>query len=141
MRILHLNNHGSSVGGVEDYIREVADGLSDAGHSSHLVYFVPHNTDNLIRGATCIPMAAWPYSPRKVIQRIEETIAAFRPDVAYVHAVYHPDLVRWMAQQVTDCHICPWAVSGLSRVGAIPAPKRARLSPYGGGNLHAQRPN
>jgi glycosyltransferase involved in cell wall biosynthesis len=126
MRILHLNNHGSSVGGVEDYIREVACALQDAGHSSHLVYFVPNKTDNLIPEATCIPVAAWSDKPDQAIHRIEEAIAAFHPDVAYVHAVYDPKLVNWIAQQlpaVAYIHgpypVCPGSAQYLRRSSRV----------------------
>ena len=141
MRILHLNDHGSSVGGVEDYIREVACALQDEGHSSLLIYFIPNNTDSLIPEATCIPMAAWPDKAGQAIHRIEEVIAAFRPDVAYVHAVYHPDLMKWLGQRlpsVAYVHapypVCPGSAQTL-------APKFSRLPTYGGGDLFVQRPD
>jgi|WetSurMetagenome_2_1015567.scaffolds.fasta_scaffold87837_2 glycosyltransferase involved in cell wall biosynthesis len=126
MRILHLNNYGASVGGVEDYIREVASALLDAGHSSHLVYFAPNKADNLISEATCIPVAAWPDKPGQAIHRIEEVIASFRPDVAYVHAVYHPDLMKWIGQRlpsVAYVHapypVCPGSAQYLRRSARV----------------------
>ena len=126
MRILHLNDRGSYVGGVEDYISEVASALHDAGHSSHLVYFVPNKTDNLIPEATCIPMTAWPDKPDQAIHRIEETIAAFRPDAAYVHAVYHPDLMKWIARRlptIAYIHgpypVCPGSAQFLRRSSRV----------------------
>ena len=126
MRILHLNDHGSHVGGAEDYISEVASALQDAGHNSHLVHFVQNKTDNLLPGATYTPLAAWPDKPGQAIHRIEEVIAAFRPDVAYVHAVYHPDLVKWIGQRlpsVAYVHapypVCPGSAQYLRRSSRV----------------------
>jgi glycosyltransferase involved in cell wall biosynthesis len=100
MNILHLNHHGSLVGGVEGYIAEVTKALQEAGHSSHLVYFSPNDDGELIANTSYAPLAPWPDSPAAAIQAIKQVMAKTRPDIAYVHAVYHPTLVGWLAQHL-----------------------------------------
>lgn len=100
MKILHLNHSGSHIGGVEGYIAEVATALQEAGHSSHLVYFAAGDVCKLISHASYAPLPEWPNSPADAIRVLERVILEFRPDLAYIHAVYHPTLVKWVAQHL-----------------------------------------
>lgn len=93
MRILHLNQHGTYRGGVEGYILDVAQALKSNGHESRLVYFEDHhqgekplfNTD--LPG--CITRDNWK-------RQLKFILDDFQPDVAYIHAVYEPSIVRWI---------------------------------------------
>lgn len=100
MNVLHLNDAGSHVGGAEGYIADVSTALREAGHSSHLVYFSPNDAGELVPDATYAPLAAWPAPPLQAVEVLEQVVAEFRPDVAYVHIVYHPSLVGWIARRL-----------------------------------------
>ena len=126
LKILHFNSYGSSVGGAEDYIREVASALADAGHSSHLIYFESSEGASLLANAACIPLAPWPETPDEAIDGIEKAIAAFQPDVAYVHTVLHPDLLGWLGRRlptVAYVHapypVCPGSAQYLRRSSRV----------------------
>lgn len=99
MRILHLNQYGSCIGGVENYIADVARALVEIGHQSALVYFDPAERNNtiVIPGATFLVTGN---SQREVLLQLESFMHDFQPDVAYIHAVYEPLLVRWIAGKV-----------------------------------------
>lgn len=100
MRILNFNHFGSNVGGVEGYIAEVVAALQQAGHQSRLIYFSPGDNDQIFLDTTFAPLPEWPHSPAQAVSILEQVIAEFRPHVAYIHAIYHPTLVKWIAQHL-----------------------------------------
>lgn len=100
MRVLHLNHNGSIRGGVEGYIADVARALQQAGHSSRLVYFAPDDPGDLLSHATYAPLSEWPRSPSKAVDVLKQVIAEWEPDVAYVHQVGHPSVIRWVVNHV-----------------------------------------
>ena len=100
MRILHFNQFGTHVGGAEGYIADVSAALAQAGHASFLVHFSPADGADLIPDTRHAPLPEWPDPPHQAIQIIEQVIASFRPDIAYLHAVYHPALIRWIAHRL-----------------------------------------
>ncbi len=122
MNILHLNQAGSYVGGVEGYIVEVAAAAQAVGHASHLVYFEPDDAGTLINDTTYVFLPEWPETSAQAQQALDRVIARFRPDIAYVHAVYHPGIVEWIAQRlptVAYVHgpylVCPGSAQYLRR--------------------------
>ena len=126
MRVLHVNEFGSRRGGTESYIAEVTAALSESRHESHLIYLAPDDQGGLIDAATHAPLVDWPASIEQVTTVIEQVIAKFQPDVAYIHCVYHPDLVRWLAQRlpvVAYAHApylaCPGSAQYLRRSAAV----------------------
>ena len=100
MRILHFNQFRSHQGGVEGYIADVARALDRRGHSSHLISFTPDDPSELVADSTYVPLPDWPVSPDQSAYAIEVVIRQFKPDVAYIHAIYHPSLVAWLAQRL-----------------------------------------
>ncbi len=129
MNILHLNEAGSYIGGVEGYIAEVAAALQAAGHASHLVYFEPDDAGTLLDDTTYAFLPEWPKVSAQAQQTLAGVIARFRPDVAYIHAVYHPGIVEWIAQRlptVAYVHgpylVCPGSAQYLRR--------RAKVCPH-----------
>ena len=100
MRILHLNHHGSYVGGVEGYIADVTRSLEAEGHPSHLLYFEPDGPGDLIPHSTCAPVPPWPESAVQATRLLDQVIAQFRPDVAFLHVVPHPAVMEWVAQRL-----------------------------------------
>jgi glycosyltransferase involved in cell wall biosynthesis len=133
VKILHLNHAGSHAGGVEGYIADVSAALGRAGHSTVLVHFSPRDGAGLVANTHYAPLAAWPEPPVEAMRGIERVIATFRPDVAYVHAVYHPGLVQWVAHRlptVAYVHgpypVCPGSGQYLRR-GSRVCPRRAGL--------------
>jgi glycosyltransferase involved in cell wall biosynthesis len=140
VNILHLNHAGSHIGGVEGYIANVASALEKAGHRSHLVYFGPSDADKLIANTTYVPLSDWPGPSAQAERILEQVIARFRPDIAYIHAVYHPTVVEWVSRRlpaVAYVHgpylVCPGSAQYLRN--------RAQVCPYKAGVLclvHAQ---
>ncbi len=100
MRILHLNQFSSRQGGAESYIADVAVALQTRGHESHLIAFTPNDADESIVTTTFAPVPNWPSPISAAANVLDAVIAKFRPDVAYLHAVYHPDLVTWIGQRL-----------------------------------------
>jgi glycosyltransferase involved in cell wall biosynthesis len=125
MRILHLHHLGSNLGGAEGYIVDLATGLAKAGHSSHLVHFVEDQGD-LIADTTYVPLTDRTPLADTETPVLERVITEFRPDVAYVHVVYRPDLVRWIAHRlptVAYVHspylLCPGYAQYLRRTSRV----------------------
>jgi len=96
MKILHFSLYGSEVGGVESYIADVSAALKAAGHASQLVSFAPEETSHLMSGTVQVVAPDLP----TILTGIARTVADFRPDVAYLHAIYQPEIVRWIADRL-----------------------------------------
>lgn len=132
MKILHLNQYGTHVGGAEGYIADVSEALAQEGHSSLLVYFSPTDAAGLIQETRYAPLPEWPAPAHEAIRVIEQAISAFHPDVAYLHAVYHPAVIEWVTHQlptVAYVHgpypVCPGSAQYLRR--------SSRVCPYESG--------
>ncbi len=99
MKILHVNESGTMAGGAEAYIADVSEGLHAAGHSSHLVCFSSQaGGEPLVASTAVVPRLAGGSLRSSVYEALEEQIVAQRPDVAFVHAVYDPKVVEWIAK-------------------------------------------
>ena len=126
MRILHFNQFGSHRGGAEGYIADVIAALQVRGHESHLIAFTPDDAGEPIAATTYAPTPDWPASIDATMSVMSEVIARFRPDVAYLHAVNHPDAVAWIAQHlptVAYVHapypVCPGSAQYLRRSARV----------------------
>ena len=126
VRILHLNQFGSRKGGAEGYIADVIAALQVHGHESHLIAFTPDDAGKPIAATTYAPTPDWPASIDATVRVMSEVIARFRPDVAYLHTVYHPDAVAWIAQHlptVAYVHapypVCPGSAQYLRRSARV----------------------
>jgi glycosyltransferase involved in cell wall biosynthesis len=133
VRILHFNQYRSHKGGVESYIADVATALQAAGHESHLVSFTPHEAADLIADTTYVPLSDWPAPIDAATEVIGNVIARFKPDVAYIHAVYNPQLVNWIARRlpaVAYIHgpypVCPGSSQYLRKHSRV-CPERAGI--------------
>ncbi len=122
MNVLHLNESGALTGGVEAYMAEVAPVLEARGHASHLVYFAKQAAAALMPASTYVPRAMTAAGLAAAKKALDAVIAATRADVAYVHAVYSPDLVEWVARRlptVAYIHgpypVCPGSARFLRR--------------------------
>jgi glycosyltransferase involved in cell wall biosynthesis len=100
MNILQLNDGGALAGGAESYIVEVAAALKARGHEAHLVYFAENKSGDVIPGSTHVPLGATAVGLAAAKQALERVIEVTRSEVAYVHAVYSPELVDWLAQRL-----------------------------------------
>ncbi len=99
MRVLHLNEFSSRKGGTEAYIAEVAAALQDAGHESHLIHFKSDRAERML-SSTHVALPAWPAAIEAATHEIDRVIEQFKPDVAYLHVTWHPDLVKWLANHL-----------------------------------------
>jgi glycosyltransferase involved in cell wall biosynthesis len=132
MKIVHLNHHGSNFGGVEGYIADVSTALAAAGHASHLIHFDADQGD-LIPETTYIQKLASQSLADSLIPALERAITKFRPDAAYVHHLYSPSIVEWIARRlptvayVHSPHIvCPGYAQYLKRTSRV-CPHKAGL--------------
>ena len=100
MNILHVNTAGALVGGVEGYIADVSATLHQAGHSSFLIHFSSNDSPGLMPDMRYAPLPEWPAPPVEATRIIDQVSATFHPDVAYLHAVYHPALISWIAERL-----------------------------------------
>jgi glycosyltransferase involved in cell wall biosynthesis len=133
MRILHFNQFSSRAGGVESYIADATTALRAAGHESQLVSFTPNEAAELITETTYAPLPAWPDPIDAATTVIDNVIARFKPDVAYIHAVYNPHLVSWIARRIPSVAyihgpypVCPGSSQYLRRHSRV-CPERAGL--------------
>lgn len=90
MRVLQVNEFGTLTGGVEGYIADVARALIAAGHETHLVSFAAEDPGALMPHTTQVIGA----DPKDVLARVDRVIADYHPDVAYLHAIYDPRILR-----------------------------------------------
>ena len=103
MKILHVNlsNRG---GGIEQYLDLLFPELSRRGHNSVFIY------GEHLSGPSCADHAESHYiegvagmrgrgNPEK-LKAVESILDASRPDVAYIHQVLNPDLIRILARSV-----------------------------------------
>lgn len=96
MRILHFNQFGTYAGGVEGYINDVSRALISAGHLTQLVSFASAKPEDLMPGTVQVDAS----DPGEILSGITRVVESFRPDVAYIHAVYDPRIVRWIVDLV-----------------------------------------
>jgi len=96
VKILHFNQHGALVGGVEGYIKDVSSALAKAGHTPSLIYFTPHSTEDLLSNSICMPVVNSANVTDGFFAQLEDRIRDFKPDIAFVHAVYQPEIIRWL---------------------------------------------
>ena len=122
MRILHFNQFGSRKGGAEGYIADVAQALQRQDHHSHLVSFTPNEPLELTESASFVPLPEWPGAVDTAMSAIEAIIEEQRPDIAYIHAVYHPTLVKLLALRLPSIAyihgpypVCPGSAQFLRR--------------------------
>lgn len=133
VNILHLNQYGSYVGGAEGYIRDLAAALEYAGHSSFLVHFASADAAGLLRNTRYTRLPEWPDPPVEAMRVIEHVIDMFRPDIAYLHAVYHPALIQWIAHRLPTAAyvhspypVCPGSAQYLRNTSQV-CPYKAGL--------------
>lgn len=88
MKILHLNDHYSQRGGVEQYILAVGQLLTTAGHKQ-LIAYTQQNAHTLPGG--------WHTPYATALNRL---IAQEKPDLAYVHHLSQPELLQAVVQQL-----------------------------------------
>lgn len=100
MRILHINHHGTQVGGVEEYIAEVSAHLADAGHETGLIYLASHNRAKLLPNSVLVPVGRGSSLRSHSKSRLRQAVDAFEPDVAFIHTVYQPEIVETIATSV-----------------------------------------
>jgi glycosyltransferase involved in cell wall biosynthesis len=134
MRILHFNQFRSNRGGVESYIADVMVALKRLGHASHLVSFTPGDPAEIAEVTSYVPLPDWPGAIDTAAAAINEIIQQVQPDVAYIHAVYHPALIKWLGQRlrsVAYIHapypVCPGSAQYLRR--------SARICPHSAGAI------
>lgn len=96
MKILHVTDHYTPRGGVEQYILSAARLLADHGHGNAILYTQA--------SAHTIRDGAWPaYHVRTdgdIAAQVDQVLAAERPDVAYIHHVSFPALIEFLADRL-----------------------------------------
>jgi glycosyltransferase involved in cell wall biosynthesis len=126
MRILHFNQFRSNRGGVESYIADVTIALKDRGQASHLVSFTPDDPADIAEATSYVPLPDWPGGIGAAAAAIEDIIQQVHPDVAYIHAVYHPAIIEWVAQRLSSVAyihapypVCPGSAQYLRRSARV----------------------
>jgi glycosyltransferase involved in cell wall biosynthesis len=100
MRVLHLNQYGTHAGGVEGYIADVSAALDQAGHTASLAYFTPHAGTDLLPSSTCVPIEVEAKPHAGLFDQLQRTVDSLKPDVAFLHAVYQPEVARWIVDRL-----------------------------------------
>ena len=118
MRILHFNQFGRYAGGVESYIADVSRALALAGHEAQLISIASEPPNGLMPGTLQVIAP----NLKATLSGIDGMIADFLPDVAYMHALYDPLIVRWICGRLPAIRVCAWSLRGLSWQCALLAP-------------------
>lgn len=96
MKVLHVTDHYTPRGGVEQYILSVAQLLADHGHRNAVLY--THRSEHTIHDGK------WPtyhvQTGEDVVLSLEHVLTAERPDVAYIHYVSSPSLIGLLTSQL-----------------------------------------
>jgi glycosyltransferase involved in cell wall biosynthesis len=100
MRVLHFNQYGTHAGGVEGYISDVSVALGQAGHPASLAYFTPHAGKDLLPDSVCVPVEVATKPSTKVFDQLQRAVDDLEPDIAFLHAVYQPEVVRWIVDRL-----------------------------------------
>lgn len=96
MKILHFNQYGTNIGGVENYIAEVSQALLAEGHETRLISFASEDPSRLMPNTTQVLES----DIALTLSRIEQIITHFQPDLVYLHAVYESEVVRYLNHRV-----------------------------------------
>ena len=96
MKILHVNDHYSERGGVEQYLLAVARLLAANGHANAILY--RHQTPHTIRDGPWPAYRVEVDEAEAVAAALRQVIEEERPDVAYIHHVASPLLVETVAR-------------------------------------------
>jgi len=102
MRIIHFLENYARVGGAEAYAHQVIGYLERVGHANIVVYAQQHAPELQFQvGRTChVPQPDYPRSVAGAARHIADIVADERPDVAFVHHVYHPSVIDFVTQQL-----------------------------------------
>lgn len=102
MRIIHFLENYARVGGAEAYAHQAIGYLERAGHENVVVYATAHPPELQFeaRRGYHVPQPAYPQPPGAATERIGHLITAERPDVAFIHHVYHPQVVRFVLDRL-----------------------------------------
>jgi glycosyltransferase involved in cell wall biosynthesis len=98
MRVIHFLENYARVGGAEAYAYQVVNYLERAGHENVVVYATVHSPElqfEAQRGYH-VPQPEYPTPATDATSRIGQIVAAERPDVAFIHHVYHPAVVEFI---------------------------------------------
>lgn len=131
MRIIHFLESYAKIGGAEAYAGQVISYLQRAGFQNSVVYAKEHSPElrYQVGKSYHVPQPNYPQPVAMALQRIQEIVALERPDVAFVHHVYHPAVVRFVAGLLPTIAyvqgaylVCPGAMQYL--------PRSERLCPH-----------
>jgi glycosyltransferase involved in cell wall biosynthesis len=92
MKILHINQSYSPIGGTETYIRSVVSLLSNKGHQNIIIH---NQTTSLVKPVTTEIIhqltfdETFPYNLSSIIKK-------HKPDLAYLHTIYDPKIIRYI---------------------------------------------
>lgn len=134
MRIIHLIESYAKVGGAEAYAGQIISHLQRMGHQNSIVFAKEHPTELRFQVGKSyhVPQPKYPQPAAIAMQRIREIITLERPDAAFVHHVYHPAVVRFVAGLLPAIAyvqgvylVCPGALQYL--------PRSERLCPHTAG--------
>lgn len=100
MRILHINDHCTHVGGIENYIADVNRLLKSKGHSSHLMCFRGQSEKYLIPDTFSISVQQARHLDSGTLAILNSSLVKYQPDVAFVHGVANPGIIEWVARNV-----------------------------------------
>ncbi len=93
MKILHVNEHNALCGGVEGYVSDVIALLQHAGHENRLIYHQAAREAALDSAAEYIPYREAGGNIKSACEKITRLLAREKPDVVFIHAVYHPAII------------------------------------------------
>lgn len=117
MRVVHINEHATAVGGVEVYLHDLASRLNAEGVEQQYWYAVG---ESAAVGCSALQLPEISRIGRRAeregLSAVQRLLRAFRPDVIHLHRVYNPGVMRACVEYgptVVTCHdylyLCPAA--------------------------------
>ena len=110
MRILHVAQRWREVGGVETYTMELVGLLGRSGHGNLVAVAEAGDVPAAADGVVAAPAPG---------PDLDDLVAEYRPDVAYLHDVYDPDLAAAVVERlpaVAYVHIFYPVCPGLAKL-------------------------
>ena len=102
MRIIHFLESYANIGGAEAYAHQVISWCERQGHTNVIIYATAHPSERQypVESGFHVPQPTYPQSAKSAIRKIKKIVADERTDVAFIHHVYHPDIIKSITDQL-----------------------------------------
>ncbi len=122
MKILCVNEHSAFLGGTERYLEQLSIAFQNVGHNLYQINLSKQTTVTTSKNCSYVSVSPYPADIGTAKVQLAQIIAEQRPDIAYIHIVYHPKIIEMLINKlpiVAYIHspypICPGSAHYLRR--------------------------